>query len=103
MPCGMLVYAANAHSWMVFALSGTPLMKNLPGSQSRSASLHSSRCAAIVLAFARILRAASAGRRREVGVERLARAQAVGRGVGVALLDLDVGAGMPSSSATICA
>jgi hypothetical protein len=57
---------------MVFALSGTPLMKNLPGTQSRSASLHSSRCAAIALALLRILRAASEAAAPEVGVERLA-------------------------------
>ena len=71
--------------------SGAPLTENLPGSHSRSSARTSSRCAAIFLALSRILRAAIAaggarGRRRAAGVG----AEAVGRGVGVALLHLDV-------------
>src|SRR3989442_5639090 len=58
MPCGWLVYAANAHSWMVFAIWGAPLTKNFPGSHSRSCSLTSRRCAAIFFALSRILREA---------------------------------------------
>ena len=61
-----------------------------PGSHSRSASLHSRRCAAIVFAFARSCapraRRGARSRRRAARV----RAQAAGR-CRVALLDLDVG------------
>ena len=72
MPCGWLVYAANAISWMVFAFCGAPLTKNFPVSHSRSSSPTSSRCAAIFFALSRILRAAIAPAAPAVGVERLA-------------------------------
>ena len=73
------------------ARSGEPLTKNLPFVHSRSSSDASSRWAASFLAFSWILRdgdgrCGAGDRRRPRGVG----AQAVRRGVGVAVLDLDV-------------
>jgi len=59
-------------SWMVFERPGAPLTVNFPGSQTRSSSAHSRRCAAIFFAFSRIFRAASAPAAPAVGVDRLA-------------------------------
>ena len=57
---------------MVTDLSGAPFTENVPGSQSRSSSLTSSRWAAILAALSRIWRAAMAPAAPAVGVERLA-------------------------------
>ena len=66
------MYAASAMSWMVFDRCGEPFTENLPVSQTRSSSEHSSRCAAIFFAFSRIFRDATAAAAPEVGVDRLA-------------------------------
>jgi hypothetical protein len=52
----MFVYAAKAMSWIVFAFEGAPRTKNLPWSNSMSASDASSRYAAIFFALSRSLR-----------------------------------------------
>ena len=59
-------------SWIVLDWSGAPLTENLPGSHSRSSSAASSRCAAILRALSRILRAAMAAAAPATGVDRLA-------------------------------
>ena len=85
------MYAAKAMSWMVFDFCGAPLTENLPGSHSRSSSATSEQVGRdlprLVADLARRHGAGRAGRRRgPAGVG----AEAVGGGVGVALLDLDV-------------
>src|SRR5574341_413045 len=84
MPSGTSLYAAQAISLKVFTWSGTPFTLKRSTSHSRSPSATSSRWAAIFFALAWILRAARRGGARAVGAE------PVGRGVGVAFLDLDV-------------
>ena len=71
MPSGrLLVCAARAISFIVFAAAGLPLTLKRSISHSRSPSPTSSRWAAIFCAFARILRAAIAAAAPATGVER---------------------------------
>ena len=104
MPGGWLVYAANAISWMVLralrrALDlrtiAVPLEIVLADLEQVRGDL-----LGLGLDLARGHRAGGAGRR---GRAARVGAEAVRRGVGVALLDLDVARRKPSSSATICA
>ena len=94
MPCGWLVYAANAISWIVFDFWGAPLTENLPDLPDEVVlgDLEQVRgdLPRLVADLARRHRPGRAGRRRRAaGV----RAEAVGRRVRVALLDLDVRGG----------
>ena len=64
------MYAANATSWIVFALSGAPFTKNFPFSNSMSSSDTSSRWAASLRPFSRSLRDTIAVAAPTVGVDR---------------------------------
>ncbi len=91
-------------SWIVFDFCGAPLTENLPGSHTRSSSETSRRYAAIFFALSRTLRAAMAPAAPAVGVERLAYVPRPYGAVSVSPSSTSTcAAGIPSSSAMICA
>ena len=87
---------------IVFARLGAPLTENFPGSQTRSSSAASSRCAAIFRALSRIFRAATAAAAPATGVERLAYVPSPYGAVSVSPSSTWMwAAGIPNSSARI--